>query len=159
MKPSLEEERRALLKQIEASRATYRRMLGGKTDATHARQMHIHSALNHPTGKAVFPRSRTVKWVMEHPLAVATSVALLVWVLPRWWVSHSSPHKAITVRESGISRTTNRVHADLPAERDAHALITTVALLLRNPVTLLKLGRFADVAWQWIQQRRQQMRT
>lgn len=151
MKPSLEEERRALLMKIETSRAMYRRMLGGETQTTHVSQPQADPALSHPIGNATFPRSQTMKWVMEHPVAVATGVALLIWAVPRWWVSRSPASKA---RASGTHKADTHIHTDQSSEGTTRALITTAALLLRNPTTLRKLSRFAGSAWQWVQQHR-----
>jgi hypothetical protein len=70
--PSLEDERRALLEHIHASRAAYRRMLTEideeyEAQATH----HLHAMADDPG----FPRSMTMRWIIQHPYATAGAVA------------------------------------------------------------------------------------
>ncbi len=101
MSLSLEEQRRALLEQIEASRAIYRRMLTGETvssgarAAPDARIVVTHGATDIPASRgrsqamaAAATRARELRtqalhWATEHPLWVAGGVALLVMLLPR----------------------------------------------------------------------------
>ena len=154
MKPSLEEERRALLAQIEASRTAYRRMLTGTVAPDSASSTAVFSSTEHAS---VFPRSRTVRWVMAHPVTVAAGVALLVWVAPRLW----EQRKATSLHRPRKDR---RRQNDL---RDEHqhehatdrggnmrALLTAAALLIRDPTTMRNLTRIAGTAWQWLQQQR-----
>lgn len=164
MKPSLEEERRALLAQIEASRAVYRRLLTGTAAPEPANPQVALSSSARTEHIDVFPRSRTVQWVMAHPVTVAAGVALLVWAAPRMWeyrqqrktLKATSPHQA--------HKHQRRVHDEFnDASRYAHhtagegnmrALIAAAALLLRNPATMRNLTQIAGTAWQWLQQRR-----
>ena len=163
MKPSLEEERRALLAQIEASRAVYRRMLSGTPDiagsgTSSADQKGMQKGM--PTDKIVsFPRSRTMRWVMDHPLAVAASVSLLVWAAPRWWESRGRAGTSKTLErrsERSKASKTERRQTDrhLPAEGTGRALLTAAVLLMRNPAAMRTLSRVAGSAWDWFQQRR-----
>ena len=163
MKPSLEEERRALLAQIEASRAVYRRMLSGTPDiagsgTSSADQKGMQKGM--PTDKIVsFPRSRTMRWVMDHPLAVAASVSLLVWAAPQWWESRGRAGTSKTLErrsERSKASKTERRQTDrhLPAEGTGRALLTAAVLLMRNPATMRTLSRVAGSAWDWFQQRR-----
>lgn len=129
MKPSLEEERRALLEQIEASRAVYRRMLAGEA---------------HTAGAS--PGKRALQWATEHPAWVAAGVALLVLLAPR-------------VIGSGRRAAARRKSARRPPEPPAsggtlRALLTVAALLLRDPARLRAAAAFAGSAWRWMQQRR-----
>ncbi len=136
MKPSLEDERRALLEQIEASRAVYRRML---TDSPTDRTAHGTPA-----------RNRGVAWMLEHPVWVAGGVALLVLLVPR--ISAHRRHKA--ARQQARQRAVERMPE--PASGGTlRALLTVAALLLRDPARLRAAAQFAGSAWQWLQRRRQ----
>lgn len=158
MKSSLEEERRALLEQIEASRAVYRRMLSGSPSAYEAGQaQHGPASARIGDGAAGsvrsgpdFPRSRTVQWVMDHPVMVAAGVAVLVWAAPRWW-SRRPAAKALPARR--LHKEAAREEIPLAREGTARALITAGALLLRNPATMRTLSHFAGTVWQWLKQR------
>ncbi len=101
MSLSLEEQRRALLEQIEASRAIYRRMLTGETVSSGARAapgariVVTHGATDIPARQARSQamaaaatrarelRTQALHWATEHPLWVAGGVTLLVLLLPR----------------------------------------------------------------------------
>lgn len=69
--PSLEEERRALLEQIHASRDAYRRMLTEQDMQEAAAENRLH-ALN---GTGDFPRSSTIRWIIQHPYLTVAAVA------------------------------------------------------------------------------------
>lgn len=73
---SLEEERQALLEQIHASRESYRRMLM-QSDALEEKSTESHMNL---VGKDNgFPRSTTMRWVMQHPyLSAAVATAIVI---------------------------------------------------------------------------------
>lgn len=73
--PSLEEERRALLEHIHASRASYRRMLMEIDEEQEAR-VH-HRAEQMAGGDPAFPRSMTMRWLVAHPYASLAAVALV----------------------------------------------------------------------------------
>ncbi len=100
MSLSLEEQRRALLEQIEASRAIYRRMLTGepfsvRMQATHgAHHVVAPGATDIQASQGRSPamaaalraqhlRTQALQWATEHPLWVAGGVALLVLLVPR----------------------------------------------------------------------------
>jgi hypothetical protein len=76
---SLEEERKALLDQIHMSRDNYRRMLH-QTEMEHAEAAAERYADSHSDR---FPRSATMRWVMDHPYVIAAGVAGLVLMAPR----------------------------------------------------------------------------
>jgi len=163
VKPSLEAERRALLAQIEASRAVYRRMLSGvPEDAGHGLSPNNQKEMQkgmHSEKIADFPRSRTLRWMMDHPLAVAASVSLLVWAAPRWWASRGRAMTGKTVARHGerskVSKNERRqTDYHPPAEGTGRALLTAAVLLMRNPATMRTLSRVAGSAWDWFQQRR-----
>ena len=145
MKPSLEDERRALLEQIEASRAVYRRMLAGETGT--ARHAQVRQA-SHTAGTS--SRNRALEWAMAHPLWVAGGVALLVLLLPR----------AIG---SGRQAAARRTAARRPSEQVSgggtlRALLTVAALLLRDPARMRTMTTLAGNAWRWLQGRRRSSR-
>jgi hypothetical protein len=135
MKPSLEDERRALLEQIEASRAVYRRMLSDEPE-TGSRTLRRGAAAG----------ERALHWVTGHPLWVAGAVALLVLLAPRM-----IKRRRRTAHESAV-----RHHYEPDPRRSGtqRAWLTAAALLLRDPTSLRAVTRFARSAWQWIQRRR-----
>lgn len=159
MRPSLEEERRALLAQIEASRAVYRRMLSGTADVAAQDAARSTHRVVQAEKYAGFPRSRTVRWVMDHPLAVAVGVSVLVWAAPQWWSARRSsrqdklPGHSVSRRKSAENEP-QLAHRDTTNEGKARALLTAAALLMRNPATVRTLSRAASTAWEWFKQRR-----
>lgn len=136
MKPSLEDERRALLEQIEASRAVYRRML---TDAPTDR-----------TARATPARSRGVAWMLDHPLWVAGGVALLVLLVPRI----TAHRRQTAARQQARQRVAERMPEPAGSGGTLRALLTVGALLLRDPARMRAAAQFAGSAWQWLQRRR-----
>ncbi len=141
MKPSLEDERRALLEQIEASRAVYRRMLAGEPGF---RAAHTHPHASSSISSAPSP-SRAMQWLLAHPLWVAGGVTLLVLLAPRVVggkkrvaARHSAKHRPAAASSGGTLR----------------ALLTVAALLLRDPARMRATGKFAGSLWQWLRQRR-----
>src|SRR4051812_39002559 len=76
---SLEEERQALLEQIHASRDAYRRMLM-QSDALEEKKTESRmSLISKDTG---FPRSMTMRWIMQHPYLCAAAVTAIVIAAP-----------------------------------------------------------------------------
>jgi hypothetical protein len=65
---SIAEEKEALLARMQASRVAYRRMLQDTDDATAA----------HSRSPNAFPRSKTIRWIRDHPYLTAFAVAALV---------------------------------------------------------------------------------
>ncbi len=149
MRPSLEEERRALLAQIETSRAVYQRLLSGSTGVSDRQATHSSLHGTETGNDTDFPRSRTVRWMMDHPLAVAAGVGVLVWAAPRWWAS------ARRGRSGKLAEHEPRqARRDVPTEGTGRALLTAAALLMRNPATMRTLEWAASTAWRWFQHRR-----
>lgn len=70
---SLQEEREALLEQIHASRSAYRRMLTQEDTEEYARSVSAANAHNADPSHN-FPRSKTVRWIMQHPYLSASLV-------------------------------------------------------------------------------------
>ena len=154
MKPSLEEERRALLAQIEASRTVYRRMLTGTVAPDSASSTAVFSSTERASA---FPRSHTVRWVMAHPVTVAAGVALLVWVAPRLWEQRktASLHRSRKDRRRQSELQGEFQHEPASARGgNMRALLTAAALLMRDPTMMRNLTRIAGTAWQWLQQQR-----
>ena len=152
MTPSLEEERRALLEQIEASRAVYRRMLSG--DEGGAASTATHGQANAASASGEPGRGRAVQWMMEHPLWVAGGVALLVLLAPRMMGAGA--------RAARHRRQAKRRERQLEWEHEreraagggtARALLTAAALLLRDPARMRAAARYAQMAWGWIRER------
>jgi hypothetical protein len=177
--PSLEEERQALLEQIHASRAAYRRMLTEQDEqAQAAAESRLHGIREDPA----FPRSRTIRWIMQHPYISAAAVAGVVGVAiasPRLtrsfsnWragmsgtktsaiatgripVNHTGAGRRITDRSAVIDRppaTPKRVAAA------GRAAITSVAAMaatvLRDPSKMRMATRFFSMAAGFISARR-----
>ena len=145
MKPSLEDERRALLEQIEASRAVYRRMLAGEPGTTGPRTPV--RASSHAGGAP--PRNRALQWAIANPVWVAAGVALVVLLAPR---VIGSGRRAAARRKA-----TRRPAEPVPAAATGgtlRALLTVAALLLRDPARMRAAASFAGSAWRWLQQRR-----
>ncbi len=153
MKPSLEDERRALLEQIEASRAVYRRMLSGEPGDVHARSMSGPAQRGIASG-GMQGRSPPVQWMMEHPLWVAGGVALLVLAAPR--LLGAGRHAAQKRREN---KRRARQRREQEPGGTARALVTAAMLLLRDPARMRMAARVAGSAWQWLQQRRRPPKT
>lgn len=143
MKSSLEDERRALLEQIEASRAVYRRMLSDEPEPTLMRQPH--GPYTARQGRETGAGARAMQWMMEHPLWVAGGVALVVLLLPR--VTGAGKRAA--------HRSERRQREPEPRQGGTlRAVLTAAALLMRDPARMRAAARIAQTAWQWVQQRR-----
>lgn len=141
MKSSLENERRALLEQIEASRAVYRRLLAGESlsgstpSALHA--THSPARLSR--------RDRVMQWAFAHPLQVATAVALLVLLAPRIVGRTRAATRRREVRQQ---------ESIAPSGGTLRALLTVAALLLRDPARLRTATTVATNTWCWLLRRR-----
>lgn len=136
MKPTLEEERRALLEQIEASRNVYRRMLTGnppqanfKSPQTGARSM---------LGPD-FPRSHTMRWLIAHRWQLALGALAIVLVIPGRRLINQNTLKKIK---------------SMPGSSSVKALGTAGVSLLRSRNSLHLAGRIAGLLLRWMQQQR-----
>lgn len=146
MKPSLEDERRALLEQIEASRAVYRRMLAGD-DAGPTPVVPSERSVRRAQGDAA-PGS-AVQWMMDHPLWVAGGVALLVLLAPRVLGAGARAN-----RRRRQARRREREHEREAGGGTVRALVTAGALLLRDPARMRAAIRYGQMALGWIRERR-----
>ena len=144
MKSSLEDERRALLEQIEASRSVYRRMLADEPDPAAARRPpYANATARHAQDQGA--GTRAMQWMMDHPLWVAGGVALVVLLAPR----------VISARKRATRHAERRQREPEPRQGGtARALLTAAALLLRDPARMRAAARMAQAAWQWMQRRR-----
>lgn len=137
MRPTLEEERRALLEQFEASRAVYRRMLSG------TRTARITSSLRH-TGSAShiapdFPRSHTMRWIIAHRWQLAFGAAAFILIRPDQRLFN-----------------TYAIKKDKPIPRSSalKVLASVGASLLQSRSNLHLAGRLAGMLLRWVQLRR-----
>lgn len=144
MKSSLEDERRALLEQIEASRAVYRRMLTGEPITGRTQSARHAGGLSTEMPAEQSRHNRAMQWIFEHPLQVAAAVALLVLLAPR-----------IAGRTRGLRhREVRRQERALASGGTLRALLTVAAMLLRDPVRLRTVTTVARNAWRWLSHRR-----
>ena len=135
MRTSLEEERRALLEQIEASRQVYRRMLRG--DTADPRTIRTHET---PARRPASSSGRQIgRWMSEHPLQIAAGVALLVWL---------TPGLIRRVR----SRPASRAKSSAPGPRAGtiKGMATVLMLLLRDPRRLENTVSLLNTVWRWL---------
>lgn len=91
---SLEQQRQALLEQIHASRATYRRMLTGESEeslasdsdayggTSHESVSHLNATKKGAADDPAFPRSMTMRWIMDHPYYTAAAIVGIAWIIP-----------------------------------------------------------------------------
>ena len=166
MSVSLEDQRRALLEQIEASRAVYRRMLAGDhtTDAMRAGVASSSLSARDSTGttRGLAPasarrmqqggRSKAMQWAVDHPLWVAGGVALLVLLLPRAAAARRRRSRDKVRRDSDR----DQVMQTARSSGTARALLTAGLLLMRDPRRLQAAGRLLATGWHWLQRRRAQ---
>jgi hypothetical protein len=129
--PSLEEERRALLAQIESSREAYRHMLHPRNTVT---ESPASGAARHLQAAAPFPRSATMRWIMDHPYLSALAVASVVIML--------RPPRRMMARAPKVRG---------PLLKGATAM---AAMLLRDPSKLRMAGNLFTAGRNFIRQRR-----
>ena len=129
---TLEEERRALLEEIEARRSLYRHMLSGEHEAHQ-----IKGTRGQTVGHAVIPQhNRVMQWLLDHPWQVAAGVALLVWLGPRL-TKRNQPHS------KNLTQTTGQ-RSGLPK-----AIASMMMIFLRDPRQLQSTASMIRHAWQW----------
>lgn len=137
MSPSLEQERRALLEQFESSRAVYRRMLNGNHTTQTASTLRRASAISRLGPD--FPRSHTMRWVIEHRWQLALGAAALILIRPGLQLA----------KRHNI----NKVRA-LPQNSKVKILTTTGMRLLQSRNSLHVAGRLASILLRLMQERR-----
>ncbi len=126
MSSALEEERELILKQIHASREIYRQILA--TPPSTGRKSNVMPA--------DFPRSRTFRWIRDHPWITTSVSAALIWL--------------------GANRLLQNRHARDPlkrnfaANRPIKALLTIGTILLQNPTRLKIIRRLVGSLLEWV---------
>ena len=179
---SLEQERAALLEQLHSSRAAYRRMLAQYDQpppSSNAHRATSASAARHFRGLPdAFPRSMTMRWIVEHPYAVAgiaAGVIALVAIGPRRVARSVKPgYGAIqrSMRQKLHSRSAQAPSAPVrptyverentvsrPAAVGSATLAGTIGLVsmvMRDPAKMRMVARAASAAMAWLKGRRQQ---
>lgn len=142
---SLEEERQALLDQIHTSRDTYRRMLTAENETEEAVSVPQSRALKTPER---FPRSMTLRWIVDHPYLLATGVAGAALLAPRRirkQVSHSVSSSVHTVAPPRARKAAKGVFT---------GVITLATMLLKDPAKMRMLTRTVSTALNYARQRR-----
>jgi hypothetical protein len=135
MKISLEEERRALLEEIEARRSLYRHMLSSE-----GKQQQTGSTERQAIGLARPPRHNQLgKWLLDHPAQVAVGVTLLVWLGPRL-IRRNQPRSKAVTRETAPGKHTGILKA----------VAGTMMLLLRDPRQLHTTASMVGNTWRWM---------
>lgn len=151
MRTTLEEERRALLEQIEASRAVYRRMLSGSSGGGKGIS-HSSSAIRRssavPTIAADFPRSYTMRWIIAHRWQLAIGITAGIIFLGSGRKLASQP---AVVKVRSKVRAIRRIGA-------VQSAIATGTRLLRSRNSLHLAGRIAGLLLRWMQQQRTQQK-
>lgn len=138
MRTSLEEERRALLEQIEASRSMYRRMLSGELANTRVTTPHGMTVRRPKPSLG----QQIGQWMSDHPLQIAAGVALLVWLAP-----------GVMRRVRSRSSVRAKLPSPSPRAGTAKAIATVLVLLLRDPRRLETTASVLQTAWRWLRRK------
>jgi hypothetical protein len=138
MRTTLEEERRTLLEQIEASRGVYRRLLNGETDDTQTTPAH-RVTVKRPARSI---RQQLGQWAADHPLQIAAGVTLLVWLGP-----------GLIRRIQSRPKASAKASVPSPRTGTAKAIATALVLLLRDPRRLQMTASVLTTAWRWLRRR------
>lgn len=138
MRTTLEEERRTLLEQIEASRSVYRRLLNGETDDRQT------TPAQRVTGKrpARSTRQQIGQWAVDHPLQIAAGVALLVWL-----------GQGLIRRIQSRQKNSAKANEPSPRNGTAKAITTVLVHLLRDTRRLQMTASALTTAWRWLHRR------
>lgn len=176
---SLEDERQALLEQIHSSREIYRRML---TQSDKTENTTIEGNIVDVSRVERFPRSMTMRWIVQHPYvtgaAAAAVVALLGSRTTRTAIVHGTTSithrlrgKTATMRPlvsneiSGTRRTARTRSTDFTTNANASkpmalarsvftGLATAAAMLLRDPRKLRAATNAFSAAAGYVRTRR-----
>ncbi|MEO0313683.1 MAG: hypothetical protein RI928_139 [Pseudomonadota bacterium] len=137
MSMSLEEERRALLEEIEARRSLYRHMLSGPNE-----ERQIKGPQRQISGHALIPQhNRVVRWLLDHPWQVTTGVALLVWLGPRLIKRNQSRPNRLAPAQAAAQR------RGLPK-----AIASMMMIFLKDPRQLQSTASMLRNVWRWLRQ-------
>ena len=150
MSTTLEDERRALLEQIEASRAVYRRMLSGSSSSGSKGISHAGSAVQgaglNPTMAADFPRSHTMRWIIAHRWQLAIGVTAAIILL--------GPGRKLA-NQPALGKVRSKVRA-IPRSGVVHSVVAAGTKLLSNRNSLRVAGKLAGLLLKWMQEQRTQ---
>ncbi len=135
MKPSLAQERQALLEQIEASRQRYRRMLAD-TPASRRQQVSLAFHRAHPD----FPRSHTLRWVNRHPWLIAAGAGSVLGLAVMRLNGKSGLSAGM---RGGIGR-------DAVYKNPLQKIATLGSMLLHHKARLQLAGRLTSKALRWL---------
>ena len=138
MRPTLEQERRALLEQFESSRTAYRHMLSGN-EPTRKTLNHRQASTNSLLGPD-FPRSHTMRWVIAHRWQLVLGAAAIILIRPG--IKLANRHNHLKIRA-------------LPQNSKVKMFAATGMRLLQSRNSLHVAGRIASIFLRWMQQRRQ----
>ena len=128
MRSALEQERDLILEQIQASREIYRQILAAPTSASATSKRKIMPS--------DFPRSRTFRWIKDHPWITTSAFAALTWL--------------------GVNRLLRNRHTKYTSKKNStasgpiKALLTIGAILIQNPSRLKIVGRLAGSLLEWV---------
>ena len=128
MRMSLEEERRALLEEIEARRSLYRHMLSGENETHQTKGLH-----------GLPQDNRLVQWMLDHPWQLAAGVAVLVWLGPRLIKRHHPGSKRPMQAPADGQRT------GLPK-----AIASMMMIFLKDLRQLQSTASMLHNAWRWL---------
>jgi hypothetical protein len=176
---SLEDEKRALLEQIHSSRETYRRMLTGSDKPKRPNYALEHKLISvGEVGK--FPRSMTMRWILQHPYASAATAATVTWLGTRTAKSAKSKRhdrsraqlqsrpaymrpefsdaqmvRPRTARTRSTDVSTQHTSKSMAFARSAFTgLVTVAAMILRDPKKMQTAASAFSSAAKFVQARR-----
>lgn len=159
---SLEEEKRRLLEQLENSRAVYRRMLTDSDAPVYGEAAPViydgySHAVRYPRS---FPQSQTMRWIMRHPYLFAAGAAALV-VASKKGLSKSrkkSTQHAAQQPAREVEQDSSSIKKGIAATTLGTSLVTTAAMVLRNPAQMQALMRAVGMAVNYYKSRRRDPR-
>lgn len=129
-RPSLEDEKQALLNRMAASRVAYRRSLLGTDTVT---------TIENTASANSFPRSKTLRWIKEHPYLCMLAVAAVAAGPRRIVRTARGAIGYASAASSTVARNQNRIRVALGIASG----ITRLIAMRRNmhPDTLLLSGK------------------
>jgi hypothetical protein len=136
---SLEEQRRALLEHLHASRSTYREILSG--DKKRGESVRIEGAIGAASLASLdpqFPRSKTIRWIMDKPYLAAAAMVGIGVVIPKLFGTGRS-----TARKPQEKRRRRLAGLAAFGGSTLSSLLTIGTMLLRDPATLQSVMRIA----------------
>jgi len=147
---SLEEEKRRLLEQLESSRAVYRRMLTNTEEPVDTTGF-APAAYDYapPISSRNFPKSQTMRVIMDHPYLLAAGAAALILAGRKGLSRRRSRPKPLYEQDADTS-----VKKTIAATTFGTTLATTAAMLLRNPAQLQAAVRAVMLAMNYYKSRR-----